>query len=87
MSEVELTKLSSKGQIVIPQTVRDELSLREGETFAVVGREDTIILKKVEVPSKMEVFRKIHCWGTAFAKKKGLKESDVQAAIDRSRPR
>ena len=85
MSDVKLTKLSSKGQVVIPRHVRDELGLKEGETFAVVGKEDTIILKKVVVPSSKEVFEKVHRWGTAFAKKKGLKEKDLQAAIKRAR--
>ena len=74
MSDVELTKLSSKGQIVIPLHVREELSLKEGETFAVVGRDDLIILKKIEVPSPKDVFEKIHAWGVNFARKKNLKE-------------
>jgi AbrB family looped-hinge helix DNA binding protein len=85
MSNVELTKMSSKGQVVIPQHVRDELGLREGETFAVVGKEDTIVLKKVAVPSSKEVFARLHSWGIKFAAKKGLKEEDLQAAIKRSR--
>ncbi len=85
MSAIELTKLSSKGQVVIPQNVRDELSLKEGETFAVVGKEDTIILKKVQVPAKKELFEKIHKWGVEFAEKKGLKEEDLQKIIEKSR--
>ena len=85
MSEIELTKLSSKGQVVIPQTVREELGLEEGETFAVIGRDDTIVLKKLQMPSKKEVFEKIHAWGVSFAKKKGLKEGDLQKLIERSR--
>lgn len=85
MSEVELTRLSSKGQVVIPQHVRDELGLKEGETFVVLGKEDTIILKKVAVPSSKEVFAKVHSWGVRFAAKKGLKEEDLQKAIVRSR--
>ncbi|VVB81203.1 Antidote-toxin recognition MazE, bacterial antitoxin [uncultured archaeon] len=87
MSEVELTKLSSKGQIVIPQHVRDELGLKEGETFVVLGKEDTIILKKIAVPSPKEVFAKVHSWGVRFAAGKGLKEDDLQAKIKRIRAR
>ena len=85
MSEVELTKLSSKGQVVIPQQVRDELGLKEGETFAVMGTEDTIILKKIMVPSRKQIFERMHAWGVKFAKKKGLKEKDLQHMIKRSR--
>lgn len=85
MTEVELTTLSSKGQVVIPQSVRDELDLKEGETFAVVGKEDTILLKRVDLPSKKELFGKVHEWGVTFAKKKGLKEEELQSAIKRNR--
>ncbi|MBI4450826.1 AbrB/MazE/SpoVT family DNA-binding domain-containing protein [Candidatus Woesearchaeota archaeon] len=87
MSDVELTKMSSKGQVVIPLHVRDELGLKEGETFAVMGEEDTIILKKVAMPSAKEVFERVHSWGTKFSAKKGLKEADLQAVIKRSRAR
>jgi len=85
MSDVELTKLSSKGQIVIPQHVRDELSLKEGETFAVIGKEDTIILKKVAVPSPKEVFEKLHKWGVKFITQKGFKEEHLQVKIKQRR--
>ncbi len=85
MNAVELTKLSSKGQVVIPQHVRDALGLKEGETFAVIGKDDTIILKKVHVPSSQEVFDHLHTWGVRFAQQKGLKEKDLQETIKRSR--
>ena len=87
MSEVELTKLSSKGQIVIPQQVRTELRLKEGEMFIVTGREDTIILKKLKVPSAKEMFERLHAWGVKIAKKKGLKEENLQTTIERSKKR
>lgn len=85
MSEVALTKLSSKGQVVIPLSLREELDLKEGETLAVMGKDDTILLKKVEIPSPKEAFQKIHAWGVKFAKTKGLKESQLQATIQRIR--
>ena len=87
MGDVELTKMSSKGQIVIPLNVRNELDLKEGETFAVMGEEDTIILKKVAIPSKKDVFEKVHSWGVKFAVKNDLREENLQAVIKRSRAR
>ena len=85
MTEVELTKMSSKGQIVIPQHLREELHLKEGESFAIVGNDDTIILRKIAMPARKELFEKVHKWGTEFAKKKGLKEEDVMGIIHRRR--
>ncbi|MBI2135785.1 AbrB/MazE/SpoVT family DNA-binding domain-containing protein [Candidatus Woesearchaeota archaeon] len=85
METVELTRLSSKGQVVIPQHLRDELGLKEGETFAVTGKEDMVILKKVTMPSPKEVFDRLHKWGVKFAKERNFKEEDLQAAIKRAR--
>jgi AbrB family looped-hinge helix DNA binding protein len=44
----ELTKASSKGQIVIPSVVRRKLGIKKGSVFAVSSRKDMIVLKKLE---------------------------------------
>ncbi len=41
-----ITKISSKGQIVIPQDMRKDL--KEGDKLVVIRNKDQIILKKVE---------------------------------------
>ncbi|OIO43468.1 hypothetical protein AUJ62_00160 [Candidatus Pacearchaeota archaeon CG1_02_32_21] len=46
--EIELTKISSKGQIVIPQGIREKLGLDEGETLVVSVKDGLIVLKKIE---------------------------------------
>lgn len=79
---VETVRMSSKGQIVIPQDVREELQVDEGSVFAVVGSKDTIILKKITTPSKEELINGLE----SFAKKakiklqsRGIREKDLQA--------
>lgn len=42
--EVAITKMSSKGQIVIPQEMRE--GLQEGDKIIVIQNKDQIILKK-----------------------------------------
>lgn len=81
----ELVTMSSKGQIVIPKDLREQLSFGKGISFAVFGKDDTLILKKVNVPSAREVFEKIHKFGVEFARKRGLKESDVEKMIHKGR--
>jgi len=55
MENIEITALSSRGQIVIPQKIRDKLCLKEGERFAIVGDKGTIILKKIDMPTKEQL--------------------------------
>ncbi len=43
----EFTRVSSKGQIVIPKDIRDNLDIQEGDLLAAVSEENFIILKKV----------------------------------------
>ena len=81
----ELITMSSKGQIVIPKDLREELGIDAGTNFVVFGKDDTLILKKVNVTTAKEVFEKVHRWGTALAKKKGWKESDVMVVIHKGR--
>ena len=43
---IDTTKLSSKGQIVIPLDVRNKLQLETGNKLFVMASEDAIILQK-----------------------------------------
>ena len=54
MAEIATTKMSSKGQVVIPEEVRKRLGLRAGSQFVVVGEKDTVILKTISPPSMRE---------------------------------
>ncbi len=45
---LELTRLSERGQIVIPTELRRSMHLKEGERFIVTGLGDMIILRKLE---------------------------------------
>ncbi len=45
--DLEMTRVSSKGQVVIPGLIRERLGLTDGSRLLVFGEGDTIILKKV----------------------------------------
>lgn len=81
----EVTKISSKGQVVIPYDIRKELGLETGSTLVVSKANDLILLKKIEIPDPMMEFERIAKWGQEFAKKKGLKEEDVVKIIHKGR--
>ena len=45
----ELTKVSSKGQVVIPTNVRKKLGIKEGSVFAMMSpKKNMIVLKKLD---------------------------------------
>jgi antitoxin PrlF len=80
MEALEITSLSSRGQIVIPQSIRDKLHLQSGEKFIVIGENDTIIFKKIEKPS-FEGFDKLLKETREFVEDKGIKPKDLKNAI------
>jgi len=50
MSLSATTKLSSKGQIVIPENIRNTMGLKAGMEFVVVGDKDVVVLKLIAPP-------------------------------------
>ena len=46
MVQIDITKMSSKGQVVIPQELRGDFS--EGDKIIVIRSNDQIILKKAD---------------------------------------
>ncbi len=74
--EVQVTTTSPKGQVVIPQEIREDMRIEAGTKFAVYGRGDTIIFKRVELPTVRD-FERLARFGSEFARKKGIKEEDV----------
>jgi len=84
--EFEVTKMSSRGQIVIPQELRERMNLEEGSKFAVVGMQDTIILKKLE-PPKWEDFDKALNNMRKHGKERGISEKDIEKAVEDARRR
>ncbi|MEK6913290.1 MAG: AbrB/MazE/SpoVT family DNA-binding domain-containing protein [Nanoarchaeota archaeon] len=85
---IEMIKMSSKGQIVIPQGIREEVCASEGTIFAVVSEKDSIVLKKVKMPSREELIcelQKIAKEGAKKAEKLEIKETDVPNLIQKIR--
>ena len=86
--EVEITKMSSRGQIVIPQDIREEFKIKEGSAFAVFGGNDTILLRKLKQPSKEEMINKLEAIaesGEKRAEKLGIRHSDIVNIVHKRR--
>ncbi|GBE20064.1 MAG TPA: AbrB/MazE/SpoVT family DNA-binding domain-containing protein [Candidatus Pacearchaeota archaeon] len=81
---VSITKISSKGQIVIPRDIRERLKVKEGNLFVVTDQDNSICLRKIEPP-------KIKTWDEATkpfreaAKKSKFTEDDLAKVISEVR--
>jgi AbrB family looped-hinge helix DNA binding protein len=78
--------MSSKGQVVIPEEIRDRLGLKTGTQFVVVGNRDAVILKAISAPS-VEEFNDLIGQARQQARRAGLRKSDVEATVTRVRGR
>ena len=82
MGSLATTKLSSKGQVVIPEEIRQRLGLKEGTQFVVVGDRDVVILKSIAPPA-MEEFGELLRSARSAARK--AKRGDVRRAVTKVR--
>ena len=72
--ELEVTTMSEKGQVVIPQSIRKELGIKPKTKFLVYGRGDTVIMKKLKLPDLKKEWEDIF----KLMDKKELKISDKE---------
>ncbi len=84
MEILATTRMSSKGQVVIPESIRKRLNLLEGAQFLVVGDGDVVILKVV-VPPDMAEFDALIKQARQQAKEAGLTSSDITSAVAKAR--
>jgi len=84
MTNLATTKMSSKGQVVIPEEIRKRLGLKAGAQFVVVAENDTVIMKAISPPS-MDEFDTLVAEARKQAKKAGLKKADIDAIISEVR--
>lgn len=79
LEEPEITTMSEKGQVVIPQELRKYLGIKPKTRFAVFVIDDNIVMRKLDIPDiKKE-------WNSIFRSmdKKNLKldENDIVEEI------
>lgn len=86
VSILSTTRMSSKGQVVIPENVRNRLGLVEGDQFVVLGDRDVVILKALSAPS-MKDFDALISKARKQAKETRMKRSDIGRAIAKVRGR
>jgi AbrB family looped-hinge helix DNA binding protein len=83
---VDITVVSSKGQVVIPQEIRRKLGITPKTKMLVYGYRDTVILKKIKVPDVekklKEMYRRIE---KRIAKYGELTQEEIEEEIQKYR--
>jgi len=83
MAEPEITTVSPKGQVVIPQAIRRRLKLAPRSKLLVYGEGDTLIMKKVPIPDIRGEWEEIKRIMEEREKRGGaVSEDDVGREID-----
>jgi len=80
-SDIELVKMSDKGQLVVPQDIRESQSLTPGERFVAFPVQDGVLFKKVEIPKVKLDFESLAKEIEAQFKKNNVKQKDLAEAV------
>jgi AbrB family looped-hinge helix DNA binding protein len=78
---LELTRLSQKGQVVIPTEVRRKMGLKEGTKFLVIGLEDVIVLRRLQLSEEKLRLKKLLAEARSSAKTHGLSEEEIERLV------
>lgn len=84
MSDPSTTTLSSKGQVVIPEEIRERLGLKAGAQFVVLGDKDVVIFKMLQPPAKRD-FTALVQQARQAAKQTGMRRAEITAAVGKAR--
>lgn len=79
--ETAIIKVSSKGQVVIPAELRRILDISEGDELYVFGKDDALVMKKIEKENLEKEFEEIVRPIRARAKELGITREDLENEI------
>ena len=84
MSLLSTTKMSSRGQVVIPEEIRKHLNLTVGTQFIVVAHDDALILKVI-TPPKLSDLKEVLDKIQVASKAAGITTHDLEQTIKKVR--
>ncbi len=77
---IDVLTLSTKGQLVLPNNLRKNMSLAPGDKLVAYWSNGSIVLKKLELPTETDFEKEIDKT-VMFAKEVGIKEEDLTDTI------
>ena len=82
----DVTSVSTKGQVVLPKSIRDSLTLQSGSKLLVISDGQSIVLKPIDMPDISE-FQSLMEAAASWADDVGMTEDDISSAIRTVRDR
>ena len=55
----ELVKMSPKGQLVVPQDIREKEGFKPGDRFIAIKLPDGVLFKKIELPDIKKITEQV----------------------------
>lgn len=83
-SGVSTTKMTSKGQVVIPEEIRDYMHLESGAKFIVMATDDSIVFKKIN-PIPADDLKALLKSSQRLANQYNLQEPDILKTVQQVR--
>lgn len=77
----ELVKMSPKGQLVVPQEIREKEKFGPSDRFMAFDIKGGVLFKKVDIPDAKAEFASLSKEIAKKFRKAGLKEKDVDEAV------
>lgn len=84
MAQLQVTSVSSKGQVVIPNEIRAILGISSGTKMIVFTDGSNVLLKPIQEP-RFEVFKKLVKESDTIIKNSGLKKNAMRKIIKQAR--
>ncbi|WP_059105044.1 AbrB/MazE/SpoVT family DNA-binding domain-containing protein [Shouchella shacheensis] len=76
---MEVSRISSKGQVTIPKTIRQKLKLDEGDRVAFIEDNGRIVITKASIVALRELQKEMD----QEAENQGITEEDLQAELEK----
>ena len=84
MTNVMTTKMSSKGQVVLPEALRQMYGWRSGTAFTVLAYKGSVIMQPLKTPTEEEIaaeFEEAFAESRRQARDAGMTPADISNAI------
>ncbi|GAX92044.1 AbrB/MazE/SpoVT family DNA-binding domain-containing protein [Effusibacillus lacus] len=78
---MEVSRISSKGQVTIPKSIRDRLELNEGDRVAFIEENGKVVITK----ASLVALRNLQDALSKEAKEKGITEEDLLEELKKVR--